>query len=89
MEKRELEFKGLGTSISMTNTEGGHYVILMTEFIEVTSTNHADIKNEEAEAVMTILFASADSKEDLKSIHDEIGHEVFNTTALNDDEKSK
>ena len=89
MNTKELEFRGLGTSMSMIKTEGGHYVIPMVEFIEVTTVNHADIKSEEAEAVMTILFASADSKEELENIHNEVGHAKFNTNVLNDDEKNQ
>ena len=89
MKARELIFKHLGAAIPMIKTAGGHFVISMNEFVEVTGPQNANIKDEEAEAVMTIMYASVDSKEELENLHNQVGHKVFNEVSLNKDEETQ
>ena len=65
MKARELVFKHLGIGIPMIKTEGGHFVISMDEFVELTGPSRTNVKDKEAEAVMTIMYASVDSKAEL------------------------
>jgi hypothetical protein len=38
---------------------------------------------------MMVLLASTETEEDLKKLHDQIGHTIFATLALDDDEEKK
>ena len=73
----------------MTKTKGGHFVISMEEFVELTRDQNANIKNEEDEAVMTVTYDSVASREELENLHDQVGHKVFHEVSLNDDEENQ
>ena len=52
----------------------------------VTGRDAHNIKGDEADAVMWMVLNSTE-KEDVKKLHDEIGHSTFVALALTDDEK--
>ena len=70
--------------VPLIYTKGGHFVITMRSISGADSNN---IKGEEADAVMWMIFEHSDS-ESIKKIHDEIGHTTFVNIALNDDEEA-
>ena len=68
----------------MIKSIGGHFVLPLERLIEKhDGSNNSDIevpkdniKGDEAEAIMIILFSQTNSTEELQKLHDEIGHKV-------------
>jgi hypothetical protein len=94
--EKQLEIKKLNVIVDMIETPGGHYVIplkdvALTEITEeendAAKEYHENIVGEEADAVMIILMLESEDAKSLQLLHDEVGHSIFVTLALNDDEK--
>ena len=91
-----LEFSKLGRKVIMKKTKGGHFVIPVEE-VKDTETEHIEnvqiVKNNilgtEADAVMLILFAECNEKEDYLKLHEIMGHNNFTAMLLDNDEKKQ
>ena len=95
---KKLEFKKVKREIPLIETPGGHYVIPMkhlaiSESLEANPSSDSmykdNLRGDEADAVMVVLFAETETKEDLEKVHDEIGHTTFVELALTGDEKTQ
>ena len=96
--EKQLEIRKIGESIDMVETPGGHFVIPLKnaaltkptkeEMIAAKKYNE-NLVGEEADAVMTILMVESELKDDLDRFHDEVGHSVFLSLALSQNEKEQ
>ena len=85
MEESILELKKLGMEIPLKETKGGHFVIPVRSIAGIDSNN---IQGDEADAVMMMVIECTD-KDEIKKVHDEIGHSIFATLALAADEEAQ
>jgi hypothetical protein len=89
--QRKLKLKQVGEEIDITRTDGGHFVLPTRNIFENKTsrkvTNPTNIGGSEADAVMTVLFASLERDDELKRFHDTVSHGVFVEIALEEDEK--
>ena len=101
IKNKKLELKKLKEEIPMLKTPGGHFVVPLrkvaigrdvaddTVDLDIPEETSYNIKGDEAEVVMTVLLASLDSEVDIETFHTEVGHNIFVTLALEDDEKAQ
>ena len=65
--------------------------VAVTDFYEEESDAakecHENIVGEEADAIMIILMLESEDAKSLHQLHDEVGHSIFVTLALNDNKK--
>ena len=96
--EQQLEIKEFDESIKMVETSGGHFVIPLenTAFLQPTEEEikaareyHDNLVGEEADAIMVVLMVESEDENALKMFHDEVGHSVFLTIALANDEKDQ
>ena len=85
MENNTLILKKVDMEIPLEKTQGGHFVIPVRT---VTGQDALNIRGDEADAVMFMVLGDTE-KEDLKKLHDEVGHSAFLALALSDDEKAQ
>ena len=85
MEENRLELKRADMEIPLERTEGGHFVIPIKS---VTGLNSQNIRGEEADALMLMVLEDT-GNDDLKVFHDKVGHNIFVSLALDDDEKAQ
>jgi hypothetical protein len=97
MENRKLEFKKVEGEVPIVKTPGGHFIIPISSVAEEKGTNTPcdtveeaiNLKGPEAEVVMLIMLAETETNDDLMKLHNEIGHSIFASLALNDDEEAQ
>ena len=85
MEENRLVLNKADMDIPLEKTTGGHFVIPVRS---VTGGNSQNIRGEEADAVMLLMLENTEN-DDLKNFHDKVGHNIFVTLALKDDEKEQ
>jgi hypothetical protein len=85
MEENRLVLKKADMDIPLEKTTGGHFVIPVRS---VTGGNSQNIRGEEADAVMLMMLENTENDE-MQNFHDKVGHSIFVTLALNDDEKNQ
>ena len=85
MEENKLVLKKADMEIPLKQTKGGHFVIPVRT---VTGNDANNIRGEEADAVMMMVLENTEN-EDIKRLHDEVGHSIFVALALTDDEKAQ
>ena len=100
----EIGTKNLN-NIPIIKSSGGHFVLPLHGLVpkkeknaqvdvNVPDDDHIDeakenVIDEEAEAVMTVLFSQYNEYGGLKKLHDEVGHKVFVEVGLRNDEEAK
>ena len=97
MGRRLLELGKRRLHIPMIKTSGGHFVLPLeglvpkkddTGVVDI-DTPKDNIRRDEAEAVMSVLFSQLNDTEELKKLHDEVGHQVFVEIGLKQDDEAK
>ena len=78
MEENKLILKKADMEIPLVHTKGGHFVIAVKS---VAGLNYNNITGDEADAVMIMVLEETD-EENVKKVHDEIGHATFVALAL-------
>ena len=96
--EKQLEIQKIGVIVDMIETTGGHYVIPLKEVaIRESDEEENDaakeyienILGDEADAIMIMVMLESEGAKSLQLLHDEVGHSIFVTLALNDDEKNQ
>ena len=88
--KRELEFGKLNNHISLLKTPGGHYVVPVDALLGEDDQEHEqNVGGAEAEEVIKTLFLKLESNDQIKKLHEEVGHKVFTSLALENDEEKE
>ena len=85
MDEDKLVLKNAEMDIPLERTRGGHFVIPIKS---VTGYDAKNVKGDEADAVMLMVLGDTDN-DDLKRFHDEVGHVIFLSVVLDDDERAK
>ena len=85
MEENILVLNKIDMEIPMVKTNGGHFVIPVKSVAGIDANN---IKGEEADAVMMMVLENTEN-EDIKNMHDELGHSIFLALALTNEEEAK
>ena len=95
---KKLVLKRIDETIEMIETPGGHFVIPVqnaatvkagVEEIRAAKEYHDNIVGEEADAIMIILMVESEDEKALELFHDEVGHSVFLSLALSQNEKDQ
>ena len=93
--EKQLEIKKIDERIEMFETPGGHFVIPLKNVAAKKEESvedeeyHENLVGEEADAVMTILMVESEDENALHHFHNEVGHSVFLSLALNNNEKNQ
>ena len=85
MDENSLVLKKIDMEIPLEKTKGGHFVIPVSTVTRDVSQN---VKGEEADALMLLVLENVEN-EDIKAFHDNVGHSIFLSLALEADEESK
>ena len=85
MEDYKLVLNNDEMEIPLVKTRGGHVVIPVKS---IAAGNSNNIRGDEANAVMVMILDTADNEE-IRKLHDKIGHATFLALALSDDEKAQ
>ena len=94
--EKKLEIKKLGVLMDMKETPGGHFVVPLEHVAfakedecDVAKEYHENLVGDEADAVMIILMTESEDDDALQLFHDEVGHSIFLSLALTQDEKEQ
>ena len=85
MDENTLVLKKVDMEIPLEKTKGGHFVITVRS---VTGDDSKNIRGEEADALMLLVLDNTEDI-DMKTFHDEVGHSIFLSLALGDNEKAQ
>ena len=85
MVENILVLKNVDMEIPIIPTQGGHFVIPVRSVAGIDAKN---IIGDEADAVMMIVLERTDCEE-MKKLHDEVGHSTFVALGLSDDEETQ
>ena len=93
MKEKRLDLKNINESIELVKTKGRHFVVpieLVANLINkgVDVTENLNVKGAEAEAVMLVALANTE-EEMMTSLHDNVGHNIFLTMELSDEEETQ
>ena len=82
--------------MDMKETPGGHFVVPLEHVAfakedesDVAKEYHENLVGDEADAIMIILMTESEDYDALQLFHDEVGHSIFLSLALTQDEKEQ
>ena len=93
-DTKKLVSKKLNVSVNMHKTRGGHFVLPVTGIEEDEddsniTTEEKDVDEYEADAVMLAMLINCEDNKDIWSLHDIVGHQVFVSMMLDEEEAAE